>query len=88
MNRQEQGIAAASQLAHQRTPYGASLSFATTTHLWLPSDPPSRNPASTTSRQQSARSIPGRVLAAINRKTAVAHDQLLANLFVLDIVPA
>ncbi len=28
----------------RRTPYGASLSFATTTHLWLPSDPPSRKP--------------------------------------------
>ena len=26
------------------TPYGASLSFATTTHLWLPSDTPSRKP--------------------------------------------
>jgi hypothetical protein len=46
------------------TPYGASLSFATTTHLWLPSDPPSRKPASQTSRQQTARSIPGRALAS------------------------
>jgi hypothetical protein len=27
-----------------RTPYGASLSFATTTHLWPLSDPPSRKP--------------------------------------------
>ena len=46
------------------TPYGASLSFATTTHLWPPSDPPSRKPASQTSRQQAARSIPGRALAS------------------------
>jgi hypothetical protein len=42
--RQEPGIAAAGQLAHQGTPYGASLSFATTTHLWPLSDPPSRKP--------------------------------------------
>jgi hypothetical protein len=44
--RQEQGIAAAGRLAHQGTPYGASLSFATTTHLWPLPDPPSRKPRS------------------------------------------
>jgi hypothetical protein len=43
-HRQEQGIAAAGRLAHRGTPYGASLSFATTTHLWPLSDPPSRKP--------------------------------------------
>ena len=42
--RQEPGIAAAGRLAHQGTPYGASLSFATTTHLWPLPDPPSRKP--------------------------------------------
>jgi hypothetical protein len=40
--RQEPGIAAAGRLAHQGTPYDTSLSFATTTHLWPLSDPPSR----------------------------------------------
>ena len=44
--RQELGIAAAGQLAHQGTPYGASLSFAPRTHLWPLSDPPSRQPRS------------------------------------------
>ncbi len=66
-HRQEQGIAAASRLAHRGTPYGASLSFATTTHLWPLSDPPSRKPTSrpvATSRQRAARSIPGRALAS------------------------
>src|SRR5438270_1667545 len=43
-HRQESGIAAASRLAHRGTPYGASLSFATTTHLWPLPDPPSRKP--------------------------------------------
>jgi hypothetical protein len=42
--RQESGIAAAGRLAHRGTPYGASLSFATTTHLWPLPDPPSRKP--------------------------------------------
>jgi hypothetical protein len=42
--RQESGIAAAGRLAHQGTPYGTSLSFATTTHLWPLPDPPSRKP--------------------------------------------
>src|SRR5450755_2126887 len=46
------------------TPYGASLSFATTTHLWPPSDPPSRESRSATSRTGTARSIPGRALAS------------------------
>ena len=46
------------------TPYGASLSFATTTHLWPPSDPPSRKLRSATSRTGAARSIPGRALAS------------------------
>jgi hypothetical protein len=45
-HRQESGIAAAGQLAHQGTPYGASLSFATTTHLWPLSDPPHGSPRS------------------------------------------
>jgi len=63
-HRQEPGIAAAGQLAHQGTPYGASLSFATTTHLWPLSDPPSRKPRSATSRTGIARSIPGRALAS------------------------
>ena len=62
--RQEQGIAAASRLAHRGTPYGASLSFATTTHLWPLSDPPSRKSRSATSRTGTARSIPGRALAS------------------------
>ena len=49
----------------QRTPYGASLSFATTAHLRLLSDPPSRKPASAKPRHQpAARSIPGRALAS------------------------
>jgi hypothetical protein len=43
-DRQESGIAAAGRLAPRGTPYGASLSFATTTHLWPLSDPPSRKP--------------------------------------------
>ena len=44
-HRQESGIAAAGRLAHRGTPYyGASLSFATTTHLWPLPDPPSRKP--------------------------------------------
>ena len=42
--RQESGIAAAGRLAHRGTPYGASLSLATTTHLWPLPDPPSRKP--------------------------------------------
>ena len=63
-HRQEPGIAAAGQLAHQGTPYGASLSFATTTHLWPLPDPPSRKPRSATSRTGIARSIPGRALAS------------------------
>jgi hypothetical protein len=63
--RQESGIAAAGQLAHRGTPYGASLSFATTTHLWPLSDPPSRKPRSAQpSRTGIARSIPGRALAS------------------------
>ena len=62
--RQESGIAAASRLAHRGTPYGASLSFATTTHLWPLSDPPSRKPANATGHRQAARSIPGRALAS------------------------
>ena len=41
-HRQEPGIAAAGRLAHRGTPYGTSLSFATTTHLWPLPDPPSR----------------------------------------------
>jgi hypothetical protein len=46
------------------TPYGASLSFATTTHLRPPSDPPSRKPRSAKpGRTGTARSIPGRALA-------------------------
>jgi hypothetical protein len=48
------------------TPYGASLSFATTTHLGPPSDTPSREPVGkpvATSRHQATRSIPGRALA-------------------------
>ena len=49
-HRQESGIAAASRLAHRGTPYGASLSFATTTHLWPLPDPPSRKPRNATSR--------------------------------------
>ena len=63
-HRQESGIAAAGQLAHQGTPYGASLSFATTTHLWPLPDPPSRKSRSATSRTGTARSIPGRALAS------------------------
>ena len=63
-HRQESGIAAASQLAHRGTPYGASLPFATTTHLWPLSDPPSRKSRSATSRTGTARSIPGRALAS------------------------
>jgi hypothetical protein len=43
-DRQESGIAAAWRLAPRGTPYGASLSFATTTHLWPFPDPPSRKP--------------------------------------------
>ena len=62
--RQESGIAAAGRLAHRGTPYGASLSFATTTHLWPLSDPPSRELRSATSRTGAARSIPGRALAS------------------------
>jgi hypothetical protein len=48
------------------TPYGASLSFATTTHLGPPSDTPSRAPVGgrgTHDHPQAARSIPGRALA-------------------------
>ena len=64
-HRQESGIAAAGQLAHRGTPYGASLSFATTTHLWPLSDPPSRKPPQRIpSRTGTARSIPGRALAS------------------------
>ena len=63
-HRQEPGIAAAGQLAHRGTPYGASLSFATTTHLWPLPDPPSRKLRSATSRTGAARSIPGRALAS------------------------
>jgi hypothetical protein len=63
-HRQESGIAAASRLAHRGTPYGASLSFATTTHLWPLPDPPSREPTDANSRQQAARSIPSRALAS------------------------
>ena len=63
-HRQEPGIAAAGRLAHRGTPYGASLSFATTTHLWPLPDPPSRKPRSATSRTGTARSIPGRALAS------------------------
>ena len=63
-HRQESGIAAAGQLAHRGTPYGASLSFATTTHLWPLPDPPSRKSRSATSRTGTARSIPGRALAS------------------------
>src|SRR3954471_11782480 len=49
----------------QRTPYGASLSFETTTHLRLPSDPPSRKPTDTKPQHRpAARSIPGRALAS------------------------
>ena len=62
--RQEQGIAAAGRLAHQGTPYGASRSFATTTHLWPLSDPPSRKLRNATSRTGTARSIPSRALAS------------------------
>ena len=43
-HRQEPGIAAAGRLAHRGTPDGASLSFATTTHLWPLPDPPSQKP--------------------------------------------
>ncbi len=63
-HQQEQGIAAGGQLARQGTPYGASLSFATTTYLRLPSDPPSREPRSANSRTGTARSTPGRALAS------------------------
>ena len=63
-HRQESGIAAAGRLAHRGTPYGTSLSFATTTHLWPLPDPPSRNSRSATSRTGTARSIPGRALAS------------------------
>jgi hypothetical protein len=49
-HRQEQGIAAAGRLAHRGTPYGASLSFATTAHLWPLSDPPSRKPPQRTTK--------------------------------------
>ena len=63
--RQEQGIAATGQLTRRRPPYGASLSFATTTHLRLLSDTPSRTPTSgTPSRQQATPSIRGRALAS------------------------
>jgi hypothetical protein len=62
--RQEPGIAAAGQLAHRGTPYGATLSFATTTHLLPIPDPPSRKLRSATSRTGAARSIPGRALAS------------------------
>ena len=58
------GIAAVGRLAHRATPYGASLSFATTTHLWPSSDPPSRGLRSATCRTEAARSIPGRALAS------------------------
>ena len=48
-----------------RTPYGASLSFATTTHLWPLPDPPSRKiPAAQPAALGTARSIPGRALAS------------------------
>ena len=63
-HRQESGIAAAGRLAHRGTPYGTSLSFATTTHLWPLPDPPSRKSRSATSRTGTARSIPGRALAS------------------------
>ena len=63
-DRQESGIAAAGRLAPRGTPYGASLSFATTTHLWPLPDPPSRKLRSATSRTGAARSIPGRALAS------------------------
>ncbi|HEY5248573.1 MAG TPA: IS3 family transposase, partial [Dermatophilaceae bacterium] len=63
-HRQEPGIAAAGRLAHRGTPYGTSLSFATTTHLWPLPDPPSRKSRSATSRTGTARSIPGRALAS------------------------
>jgi hypothetical protein len=63
-HRQESGIAAASRLAHRGTPYGASLSFATTTHLWPLPDPPSREPTDAYGRRQAARSIPSRALAS------------------------
>ena len=62
--RQESGIAAASRLAHRGTPYGASLSFTTTAHLWPLSDPPSRRSRSANSHTGTARSIPGRALAS------------------------
>ena len=63
-HRQEPGIAAAGRLAHRGTPYGTSLSFATTTHLWPLPDPPSRKSRSATNRTGIARSIPGRALAS------------------------
>ena len=63
-HQQEQGIAAGGQLARQRTPYGASLSFATTTHLRLPPDTPSRKPTGPNKHRQTARSIPTRALAS------------------------
>jgi len=45
--------------------HGASLSFATTAHLRLPPDPPSRKPTGAQRpREQTARSIPGRALAS------------------------
>ena len=60
--RQEQGIAAAGRLAHRGTPYGASLSFATTTHLWPLSDPPSRKPPQRVAKPHSG--PPGQFRAA------------------------
>ena len=59
--RQESGIAAAGRLAHQGTPYSASLSFATTTHLWPLPDPPSRK---LRSAQPAALEPPGQFRAA------------------------
>lgn len=44
--------------------HGASLSFATTAHLRLLSDPPSRKPAGHAGRRRAARSIPCRALAS------------------------
>ena len=41
-NCQKSGFAAGSRLTHLCRPYGASLSFETVTHLWLPPDQPSR----------------------------------------------
>ena len=64
IQQQESGITARGRLALRGTPYDASLSFATTTHLRPPSDPPSRKPRSAKpGRTGTARSIPGRALA-------------------------